>query len=228
MSDDDKVNLVIGPEQKSFEVHREHLTKVSSYFKNAFTKGFLEANTKTITLASVDLTTFDRFLEWLRSDHIVSISGEVYQHYRDAYISSPNGDFDDYILKEDDFYGQLIRMYQFADEYDIPQLRRDAVDAFVGLLEMQTNYDLEIEHVEMIYNLLPKGSPLARACVDALVIEKDLPYEDDLDDNEIVLNAIEMGHQFPSQFLLDFGRVDGARRVDNPPLWSPCKYHDHD
>lgn len=155
------VSITVGKdigEEETFSLHREYLVTVSKYFKNMFKGSFREKKDKNVSLDDVDPMVFKIFIEWLHGRKVLDIEGNEYK-----------GDIYDCDCDvEEDSFGRLIHLYIFSDQYDIPQLRRDALDAFI-------NFSYACPHlcppnlIGHVYENLPSKSPMLRFLVDEYV-----------------------------------------------------------
>lgn len=61
------VQILVGPDEKRFDVHKELLCSVSDFFSAALNGGFKEAATGVVKLPEQDTETFQYFVHWLYS-----------------------------------------------------------------------------------------------------------------------------------------------------------------
>lgn len=192
-----------------FVLPQEYLTTVSEFFENSFKGSFLEAKEKKLTLSDVKPVTFRIFVEWLNGRKLLNSEGVEYNGESDGKLEIKRFD-------------ELMLLYIFADQYDVPQLRRDVLETFVVYQDdCPTMVDPYL--VRLAYDRLPSSSPMLSFLVDAFVFswagitpgEKASPPD------------------YPSEFLLSTtSKFCSSRKqimivLENSPYESPCDYHEH-
>lgn len=195
--------------EEIFILPREYLTTVSEYFENMFQGAFRETTDKKVALNDVEPVIFRLFIEWLNNRRLHNTKREIFDG--SAQVQNYEG------------YKQLLDLYVFSDEYDVPQLRRDVLDALVLFSHLSpTLFDMEL--VAQAYDKLPSNSPLLRFLVDEYAANWAGPVEDVRDDT-------------PTAFLWDLtktfcdlrrirrrtGKIEEARF----PSKKLCDYHEH-
>ena len=119
------VTLLVGENKTPYHVHMNLLCDASSFFKAAFTSQFREGSEKKMDLPEEDQDMFDSFVQWL-----------YYRHYE-----IPRSQEDE--LKDGGRFMQTMKLYVFADKYDISSLRSliveklFAVDKSGGVLSLK-------------------------------------------------------------------------------------------
>jgi hypothetical protein len=152
------VTITVGidfDDDQSFVLPREYLTDVSEFFENIFKGTFHEVNEKTLTLSDVEPVTFQIFIEWLHRRKFLNGEGEEYDGARDGEADESR-------------FTELMNLYIFSDQFDVPQLRRDVLDTFNNY---QNNCPVlyGTTAVTDAYNQLPQRSPMLRLLVDSYI-----------------------------------------------------------
>jgi hypothetical protein len=200
------VTIKVGPAENTqqFVVPREYLISVSEYFENAFNGTLAETDSKEISLSDVLPTTFSIFHEWLCARKLSDSCGLQYHATIGSMCEKGN---------------ELLRVYSFADEYDVPQLRRDATDAYVDMMD-QNVLTLSRGNCILAYDLLPESSPMRAAIVDLWSSKWSgtLQPQDNALPSSFVL---ELAANFAECRWRSFG-------VCASPRNNLCKYHEHD
>jgi hypothetical protein len=196
--------IIIGTDndKKTFTLPREFLTAVSKYFENALKGPFRETNTKTLTLDNVTPNTFRIFHEWLSARQLRSIDGTPY-----AYTSGR------------DFLPELLDLYIFADQYDVPQLRRDTMNAWIDVQTKDPNL-VSDALVSIAYERLSNQSPMVRFILNSYCNLCAGKWPN-----------LNLG-DFPAQFLFDgMKKLLQERQVGvkiRDPYKNRCEYHEHE
>ncbi|KAL0263010.1 hypothetical protein SLS55_001985 [Diplodia seriata] len=136
------VEVRVGTNSKLFVLHQSALCDVSPFFRNTFLGDFREAREKKMELPVTDANTFQMFVEWLYSRKLLLDPMEEE-------------------LARMRMLPDLAFLYIFADNYDVPLLERDTMDAIISCA--QKDYALpDSEVISHVYDNLPEDSPLCR------------------------------------------------------------------
>ena len=207
-------------EGKKYVVHTEHLTTVSAYFSNAFDGLFAEAKDHSITLAPVKASTFDVFIEWIYSRQLVRSSGAPgFKQSRPGGKPRREERKDDaaHIADLIAMRSELLSTYIFADIYDVPQLRRDTLEAFQSLCSAREHTQGAASLIERAYKDLPRTSPMIRFLVDIFAFAWDA-------------SGLDEQSKYPQEFLtvvLQKVLSSPNRTPPKNPLRHRCDYHEH-
>lgn len=136
------VNIIVGPEQQIFILHKDLLCETSSYFQAALNGSFLEAKTQEIRLEKEDVTVFKHFQYWLYSRAIL--------------MTETSTNDIEWIV--------LVDLYVLGETRGIPQLQNDAIDGFIS--KYATLRWTPLDQICRIYENTPENSPLRRLLVD--------------------------------------------------------------
>lgn len=167
-------------------VYRDHLSAVSPYFRGAFEGSFKEATDRNLSLTDVSEQTFRMFLQWANIQ-VNSQSGgdsmtapepllpKLTTKFANKTITAPaideKGYFDGVDMDEScgknlewqgDYHlwrSSFLRLYAFADKYNIPQFRDDILTALISqsrTWEWLSNPDQDL--IELAYANLPQSS----------------------------------------------------------------------
>lgn len=176
-----KITAGIADDQQTFTIPQEYLIFVSKYFENTFKGSFREATEKAITPGDVEVKTFRLFNEWLMARSLVNSKGEQYRSSSSLLFPDTH---------------ELFALYLLADEYEVPQLRRDTLDAYVSIwsnfvcgrpsVDDVQCYDRVLRrnshgHLTQGFQGLPKDSPMILMLVDLWAYY----WRGQLDDGEV-------------------------------------------
>ncbi|KAF2256438.1 hypothetical protein BU26DRAFT_513266 [Trematosphaeria pertusa] len=160
------VIIHVGAELTPYVVHRDLVCQCSPYFKALFLGHFRERTTRTTTCPDVEDADFRRFLGWLYNPRRDDLASRLAPHIR--------------LWTQRFSCATLLRLYVFADAYDIPQIRDDIVAHFFDVMAVKLSlpsYGL----INAAFARLPANSPLCRLVVDVMVRYFDESCEGDED-----------------------------------------------
>lgn len=182
-----------------FMVMRQYLVSVSPHFERTLnaTSG---AKPDIITLEDVAPVIFGIFHEWLLSRKLLNRNCKEF--------SCTDG------------YADILHTYIFAHKYDVPQLRRDAIDAF-GRMKTMRRYLPSLDVISTAYGELPETSPMLSLILDMYATTWG-PDADGTENNPSTLDA-----KLPKRFFLDLA-VNARKRMLSGKMdwvWKPCDYH---
>ncbi|KAE9990553.1 hypothetical protein EG327_001279 [Venturia inaequalis] len=211
LTDNTMVTITVGKDlndELEFVLPQQYLITVSEFFENSFAGSFLEAKEKRLTLSDVKPTTFRIFVEWLNGRKLLNSEGMEYDGDRDGKVKSPR-------------FEELVLLYIFADQYDVPQFRRDVLETFATY---QRHYPMMIHGVwlRLCYDRLPSTSPMLRFLVDSHVYS---------------WTGVAEGYKaldYSPEFLWDLAskfcslRKEHLIKVERCPYELRCDYHEHD
>lgn len=100
---DEIVEVKVGPEEKTFTLHKNVICFYSGYFEKVFNGGFAEAKAKSVILPEEDVQNFKRCISWIYARRFAVNSQKSFR-----------------VLSE---------MWAFADRRDIPLMMNACVDA---------------------------------------------------------------------------------------------------
>ncbi|THX12638.1 hypothetical protein D6D17_03531, partial [Aureobasidium pullulans] len=137
------VTVEVGPEQRSFAIHKDLLCFYSDYFRAAFNGSFKEAAEGKISLPDCDAKIFYIFNGFLYTRELCSEAGKT-----GLELSST----------------PLSELWVFGDVHLVPALQNLAIDCLIG--RVQTLGSLLNTKIPYIYRRTVAGSPLRRMAVD--------------------------------------------------------------
>lgn len=198
---------MVGPKRVKFGVHKGILIRRSAFFRTALTGTFKEATEGTVTLQEDNPKVFGVFVSWLYTGKLENTVDE---------IPTPCGS------------NRLAELYIFADRYDVPILRNDAIDALVK--NRQEIPHIPILSFRMVYDATPPKDPLRRLLVDMVALTTNIRQ-----------SVVAYRESYPAEMLLDIlvvssERIDAllsgsgnGRRPWKPTKSSICSsYHTHE
>jgi len=144
---------MVGPEKKSFRLHKSLLCHASKYFDAALNGGFKEAEEEKIEMLGDCAEMFKHFQFWL---------------YSNTINMSTNKRFD---IE----WKQLIDLFIFGEARGIPNLMNCAID---GLIDKQAYmFWTPLDQIPYIYDNTAPKSPLRQLLVDLVI--RDSNFHDD-------------------------------------------------
>ncbi|TID13699.1 hypothetical protein E6O75_ATG01677 [Venturia nashicola] len=237
------VTIEVGTEKVAFTAHKDLLVACSPYFEAAFNGSFREANEKSIQIDAKPKI-FQVFLDWLYfrrlpTWEIIEWDGQnceqcgivcerwpkpatppIYQYEFPHLSEADDAYLEDHIEKAS-YRGHML--YVFADQFDVPALRRTLIDKEWKDFE---NDDRIWRWSSVIYALrkLKISSPLCRLLVDEFA---DRWGEFNSCETERALRT-----KLPSEFLYAVMAKQSETLADesaNPVqrLGALCTYHEH-
>jgi len=155
------VKVFVGPEKEPWVLHEGVICDRSEFFRNAFTRGFIETNKKELHLVDEDPTMFGHFVDWLY--------GKGLYCHRDHADASSIGF---------NHVREWLVLYIFADKIALKVLADEAL--------LQYNLCAEgtlpcTEEILLVYQNTIGQSPLRKSVVKALIAEFFDQGEGDLD-----------------------------------------------
>lgn len=115
----------------------------------------------------------------------------------------------------------MLAIYLFADDYDIPQLRKDVLDTLVkGLDSLEDKYVPNITSILTTYESLSNNTPMKRWLVDRAA--RDWNTWNLL--CEIATGAFVL-QEPPQESLVKVLRRRNVTRIVSYPPMDPCDYH---
>jgi len=144
------VNVGKGEDASTFGVHETLLCQQSKFFQSALSGDWLESKTRTINLPEHSAGALELYSGWLYNRKICSRKA--------ANVGGQLAEFE-----------QLIQSYVLADMIEDADFADAIIDTIVACKQVYRRSP--IEHINLVYTLLPKGSPLRRLLIDMWVCE---------------------------------------------------------
>jgi len=143
------VTIIVGPEERSYIIHKGILCKHAAYFEAALSAGFLESRTMTIRLDEEDPLIFDIFINWLYARKILPDDASVI----------------------DMAWQMKAELYIFADRRGCSALKNDTINLMVehALDNEDSTLSVAIPPNAVVYYIWENtsaSSPLRRLMVD--------------------------------------------------------------
>jgi hypothetical protein len=109
-------------------------------------------------------------------------------------------------------YERYFSQYAFGDKFDIPQLRRDAIDA-MSMTVYDTRLTPSIKVVLEAYKVLPESSPMLKLLVHAYAETGGRSHYENAKESDV-----------PKEFFADLAIEVMYRPIGKR---TPCEYHEH-
>jgi len=246
----DQVEIVLDDEEKTFMVYKELLCFHSDYFRGAFTGSFRESVEKSIRISDVSERVFRLFQTWLYAQVTrEEADPATKRHKGDRGVRNPsrNALFHRTLLEgmlnvsgvyslsnmvdlgfdsRHYYYELFFELSIFADQYDVPQLRRDIMTILVDLEKQLYIRKLCRSFGNLGYGLwskLPDTAPirLLMATEIASKWQRDVPEKDWILElpQAIVVDVLHV-------ILTKQRDASRAKALDTAIGW-PCDYHEH-
>ncbi|MCJ1454345.1 hypothetical protein MMC28_004698 [Mycoblastus sanguinarius] len=201
----DTITLIVGDAKIAFHVHEELLCEASSVFKAGFASKFKEGSEKTMKLPEDDIDTVDIFVQWLYR-----------QQPSPSTIEIPS---------LDDVIGmQLMRLFVFADKYDVPNLKLSIYENIFTAAKS----GLRLPHataVEYVYSNTKMGSGIRAILVDVFVWRVEQSWFE----SPTVPSWLVKVPEFASDMVIAFAKLpdlSDTRRRGNPFTLKTSKHYD--
>jgi hypothetical protein len=147
------VTFLIGPDEESFIIHKEHAVLRSRVLDRAFNSEFTEGQTLTYRLPKTYAGVFRYSRQYLYTEKISSVL------LRDSYTKT-NGEW---LGHPDLESGRLLRLWILADYFQMLALQNLVIDT---IAKITTRLNLIFGgHWRLIYEQTAVGSPLRRLAV---------------------------------------------------------------
>ncbi|KAF2005383.1 hypothetical protein P154DRAFT_518510 [Amniculicola lignicola CBS 123094] len=249
----DLVTIRVGDPPVNIPVYKDIICTIAPYFRGAFSGDFIEAESGLITLPDVSEQTFRAFLQWAHAQmYLESPRDTIFGLFPCPKPPSSNfrpdlaAVFDEnkpenrvpretmvqdrkdvnWLKKYNRLVMVLLKLYIFADQYSVHQLRDDIMTALVAnSIACGWWPDPEADIIDLAYDSLPKASTFRRFLLE--------PWAFFWSREEATPEALEGLKNLHSEFLVEWGMMQTKR------LWSKgdgttgklvsnsCKYHEH-
>ena len=140
---DNLITVVIGPEKKTYTIHKGLLCMYSQYFKAALSNDCIEASTLIFQLDEETPKTFDHFVNWLYTQQVVPHGGSI--------EAMP--------------WMSLVQLYTFADRRSCIALKNDVMDSLVTKT-VKDKMLIDNDSINYIWKNTPLSSKLRPFAVD--------------------------------------------------------------
>ncbi|KAF7932397.1 hypothetical protein EAE99_003637 [Botrytis elliptica] len=149
-----KVNIVVGPEKKSFELPKDLLAYYSPVFDRSFNGNFIEGQTQTMELPEDTVKDFEVLVEYV-FHHGVGDKLSILKHGRHAAE-------------------HCISFLKYADKYDLGDVSTLVYDALRTALIEGGASAFEPSFIEVVFSLTEDGN-----CLRALMADAALSFQGD-------------------------------------------------
>ena len=198
-----------------YPIHESFLTAVSPYFKDVLQQPSEDSSDRCLDVEDIAPVAIVIFCEWLYSRALRRPNGQAYfcQWTGSGRLADENALAMDAQVKE-----ELIEVYIFADRYDIPQLRRDVLNAFMRTVIGNSASFPGPGQIKHAYDHLASSTPLVRFLIDTF---------------SYAWNGLGLGGEcrdYPPEFILAvLSKIlrAPAQKPTRNPLLHPCDYHEH-
>ncbi|KAF2491101.1 hypothetical protein BU16DRAFT_143574 [Lophium mytilinum] len=220
------VTIFVGTEKKPYTAHMDLLTHYSDYFHAMFKGSFKEAEERNTSMEDVEETLFGNFLDWLYHQTLPCPLSDYSLHPRPTRPTNPGTD-----LRTSAKLDIVTRLYALGDQYEIPNLRRDAIDHVFDYYEREGVVPY-YRSVILTYDLLPEDSPLCQLLIDRYIRKGYLASVHDYNENKELNTDGKLRADLPHAFLLGM-MVKGLDTMADLAAGKKrksmdvCDYHEH-
>ncbi|KAF2431846.1 hypothetical protein EJ08DRAFT_732932 [Tothia fuscella] len=199
--------------ETTYHILREHIISVSEYFENAFMGSFRQAGEKKWKTKDVNPKIFGVFIEWLMGRRLTDPDGVEYIYKKEMRAD-----------KIQEIFTEILDIYVFADEYNVPQLQRDAMNAF-NKFQWDAPTMCSTSAVGHASSRLLNNSPLLRFLIDAYAFScSDWKANSDAASEATNIEWLEL---VPAEFFLAVLNRKGLP-MERSPYQNLCDYHEYD
>lgn len=198
-------------------IPQEYLADVSPFFDAAIQRHRQTDRAEySLTVNGVPRVIVELFLEWLEHRALINRRGLPFDFdpaapaeavSRAAYVAELENDQTD-----------LISLYKFATIYDVPQLRRDILDAFVQCYE-SLRVPPELEIILQICEDHEPGSPILKVLAAVC-----LKWWNPILGNDALRKDLQ---SVPNHFLIELLVAERSRGGFRGAALNLCDYHEH-
>jgi hypothetical protein len=139
------VQFIVGPKKELFTAHKNFVIHHSPVFEAAFSKCFIEGQTKAYALNETEPRTFEMFLEWVYGQNII-----------------PSLPFDHFSIDPMAY----CRLWILADKYQVPRLQNEIMrflwrlKSSIPVTPVPVEKEISHDNIQEIYDKTMNGSPL--------------------------------------------------------------------
>jgi len=142
-----------------------------------------------LQIPDISHETFKDFSKWLAHQLYWDEDAELAEGEKDDNYDDEYADMGPLYYDSDPFTIRAPNLYFFACQYDMPQLRKDALDRFLGGVKWD---EVLVDAAAFVYPHTQPGSPLRRILVDHFCNERRAENE-----------GREYLDKYPKEFLVD-------------------------
>ena len=173
------VEILVGPEEELFTIHKQLLCDISPYFEAAFEGEFKEAKEQRMRLPEDDVAPFKQFQFWLYSGKPLP-PRDLMEHTTLTYK-----------------WNMLVHSYILGDKFEIPALQNAAIH---GIIESTCTSGADhLGMLRLVYEQTTPKSHLRKLCIDLFVhmshVEDGSTWFDD-----------RKSQYYPREFLFDVAK----------------------
>ncbi|KAG7005970.1 hypothetical protein G7Y79_00017g043520 [Physcia stellaris] len=177
----------------SFMVHRNLVCQASPFFKSAFTGDgeYVETSTQSMDLSGTEVTVdaVNRFVEWLYTRCYALSSTSTPQETQERYM-------------------ELARLFIFAEEYIVVDLKNDIVDKLFDIKAKCVDPP-RLPLVRYVYENTPMGSPFRQLLVAYYSWHIDMEWYG----REAISTQLYKNPEFTTDLAVSLGkRLDGKHK----------------
>ncbi|TGO34766.1 hypothetical protein BHYA_0183g00180 [Botrytis hyacinthi] len=205
------VDLIVGPEEALFRVHKSFLCNKIPYFDRMFNGGFIEAKENSAKFPEDGPESFDILIEWVYSGYI--------RFYEVGVSDSPES-------------WNFIRFYALAEKLGLTQLEDHALDLYRQSSKVK-NATFDMSWATKAYEITPQGSALRRYAIQVLVWRFHTQEDSDFNVNDHFIQTMESDHDLFTDFMLALRKHVKVVTPTDPRIIDPqipvtrCEYHGH-
>lgn len=198
-----EITVLVGAEEKRFNLQADFLTRRSKFFEAACTQRFQEGLEKLIRLPEVKSELFAVYLQWAYTGEIVVLDPEAAAK-------------DD---KGSRTYYELTRLYILADMLDDKLLRNTIIDHCFAV-HREKRFKPATDTTTLTYQGLPESSTLRRLIL--------VFYHEHTSPEWLTAASKKVPRAFLAELLIKAARGDSKCGSIERLERRKCEYHEHD
>lgn len=205
------VDLIVGPKEALFRVHKSFLCNKIPYFDKMFNGGFMEARENSAKFPEDDPQSFDILIEWVYSGCV---------RFYDVGTKDTHENWD------------FLRLYALAEKLGLTQLEDHALDLYRQSSEVK-NATFDMTWATRTYEITPLGSALRRYAIQVMVWRFHTQENSEIDANDRFTETLETNHDLFIDFMLALRKHVNVVQPTDPTVIDSnipatrCEYHGH-
>ncbi|KAF7918332.1 hypothetical protein BELL_0018g00090 [Botrytis elliptica] len=205
------VDLIVGPEEALFRVHKSFLCNKIQYFDRMFNGGFKEAKENSAKFPEGLPESFDILIEWVYSGHV--------RFYEVGDNAGPEN-------------WNFLCFYALAEKLGLTQLEDRALDIYRHSCRAK-NSNFGMDWATKAYQITPEGAALRRYTIQVLVWRFHTQENVGSNLNDLFIKAMQSDNDLFTDFMLALrkhvkvGAPTDPRVIDPKIPATKCEYHNH-
>ena len=206
------ITVEVGPKRAKFHVHVNALSEVSTFFKAAIERPFIEKHEQLVKLPEDSPEVFGMFVDWVYTGQYKGMNEEL---LKDSEITGP------------DELKKFMNLFLFADMVGAPLLKKEMIDKYFKILRMGPGL-FPVPHVNIVAKLYQQTMP--KSCLRKLWMSLHIwraPYTPAMVQQfgDVALACPELGADLLKEYV---AKDKGAKANPLPNYDHPEDFYDPD